>query len=71
MRPPLSRNVKRWQSGEMCLRWTATGTVKAERQFRRIIGYDGINKFALAVEAEIAQPTATHVAEEAATPITI
>src|SRR5207244_13635951 len=34
-----SRNVKRWQSGEMCLRWTAAGMLEAERQFRRIIGY--------------------------------
>ncbi len=34
-----SRNVKRWQSGEMALRWTAAGMLAAERQFRRIIGY--------------------------------
>jgi putative transposase len=33
-----SRNVKRWQSGDMCLRWTAAGMLEAERQFRRIIG---------------------------------
>jgi hypothetical protein len=33
------RNVKRWQSGEMCLRWTAAGMLEAERQFRKIIGY--------------------------------
>ena len=34
-----SRNVKRWQSGEMALRWIAAGILEAERQFRRIIGY--------------------------------
>jgi len=34
-----SRNVKRWQSGKMCLRWTAAGMLEAERQFRRIIGH--------------------------------
>ena len=34
-----SRNVKRWQNGDMCLRWTAAGMLEAERQFRRIIGY--------------------------------
>ena len=34
-----SRNVKRWQSGDMCLRWTAAGMLEAERQFRKIIGY--------------------------------
>jgi putative transposase len=33
-----TRNVKRWQSGEMALRWTAAGMLEAERQFRRIIG---------------------------------
>ena len=33
-----SRSVKRWQSGDMCLRWTAAGMLEAE-QFRKIIGY--------------------------------
>ena len=33
MRPPTSRNVKLWQSGEMALRWTASGMLGAERQF--------------------------------------
>lgn len=66
-----SRNVKRWQSGEMSLRWTAAGMLEAERQFRRIIGYDGLAKLALAVEAEITQPTTTHVAKETATLVTV
>lgn len=30
-----SRNVKRWQSGDMCLRWTAAGMLEAEQQFRK------------------------------------
>jgi putative transposase len=66
-----SRNVKRWQSGEMSLRWTAAGMLEAERQFRRIIGYNGLAKLALAVEAEITQPTTTHASEEAATLLTV
>ena len=33
------RNVKRWQDGDMALRWTAAGLLEAERQFRKIIGY--------------------------------
>jgi hypothetical protein len=33
------RNVKRWSSGEMALRWTGAGMLEAERQFRKIIGY--------------------------------
>ena len=53
-----SRNVKRWQSGEMCLRWTAAGMLQAERQFRKIIGYRDLAKLALAVEKELQpQPT--------------
>jgi transposase-like protein len=48
-----SRNVKRWQSGDMCLRWTAAGMLEAERQFRRVIGYRDLAKLALAVEGEL------------------
>jgi len=48
-----SRNVKHWQSGEMCLRWTAAGMLEAERQFRRIIGYRDLAKLAVAVEREV------------------
>jgi putative transposase len=66
-----SRNVKRWQSREMCLRWTAAGMLEAERQFRRIAGYDDLAKLALTVEREIAQPTTTHTTEEAATLVTV
>jgi putative transposase len=50
-----SRNVKRWQSGDMCLRWTAAGMLEAERQFRRIIGYRDLAKLALAVERDLAR----------------
>jgi putative transposase len=42
-----SRNVKRWQSGDMCLRWTAAGMLEAEQQFRKIIGYSDLAKLAL------------------------
>ena len=48
-----SRNVKHWQSGEMCLRWTAAGMLEAERQFRKIIGYRDLAKLALAVECDL------------------
>ena len=54
-----SRNVKRWQSGEMCLRWTAAGLLEAERQFRRIIGYRDLAKLANAVEREVVGPAVT------------
>ena len=48
-----SRNVKRWQSGDMCLRWTAAGMLEAERQFRRVTGYRDLAKLALAAEREL------------------
>jgi transposase-like protein len=70
-----SRNVKRWQNGEMALRWTAAGMLEAEKQFRRIIGYNGLAKLAVAVERDIARARAADTApipssmptEEAAT----
>jgi transposase-like protein len=34
-----SRNVKRWESGEMALRWCAAGMNEAKKQFRRVNGY--------------------------------
>ena len=49
-----SRNVKRWQSGDMCLRWTAAGMLEAEQQFRKIIGYSDLAKLAIAVERDLA-----------------
>ena len=57
-----SRNVKRWQSGDMCLRWTAAGMLEAERQFRRIIGYRDLAKLALAVERDLTQHDGQEVA---------
>jgi putative transposase len=69
-----SRNVKRWQSGDMCLRWTAAGMLEAEQQFRRIIGYRDLAKLALAVERDRAAqraPAHTTSNEEAATLVTV
>jgi hypothetical protein len=51
-------NVKRWQSGDMALRWTAAGMLEAQRQFRRIIGYADLATLAVAVEREVAAPIA-------------
>jgi len=73
-----ARNVKRWQSGEMCLRWTAAGMLEAERQFRRVIGHSDLAKLALAVERDLqrARPdanahTSSTPTEEAATFATV
>ena len=46
------RNVKRWSSGEMALRWTAAGMLEAERQFRKIIGYADLATLAIAIERD-------------------
>ncbi len=46
------RNVKRWSSGEMALRWTAAGMLEAEKQFRKIIGYRDLAILVVAIEGE-------------------
>jgi hypothetical protein len=66
-----SRNVKRWQSGDMALRWTAAGMLEAEQQFRRVIGYRDLAKLAVAIERDLTAGTnLSPTAEEAATLIT-
>jgi putative transposase len=62
-----SRNVKRWQSGDMCLRWTAAGMLEAETQFRKVVGYSDLAKLAHAVERDLAarQAPAQHALKHA------
>jgi putative transposase len=59
-----ARNVKHWQNGEMCLRWTAAGMLEAEHQFRRVIGYQDLAKLAAAVERELTLPQPDHAPTE-------
>jgi putative transposase len=64
----IQRNVKRWQGGDMRLRWTAAGMLEAEHQFRRIIGYRDLARLAVAVEREVVSaslpsPTGKEVTE--------
>ncbi len=67
-----SRNVKRWQSGDMCLRWTAAGMLEAQTQFRKVVGYSDLAKLALAVERDLlAQRTPIHTATNHDTPIAV
>ena len=44
-----AHNVKRWQNGDMRLRWAAAGMLAAESQFRRIRGYKQLPKLAAAL----------------------
>jgi len=56
----IARNVKRWQSGDMCLRWTAAGMLEAERQFRRVIGHHDLAKLAVIVERDLTERRRAH-----------
>jgi transposase-like protein len=48
-------NVKRWQDGQMALRWCAAGMVEAGKQFRRVNGYLHLPALRAALEAEVAK----------------
>jgi putative transposase len=45
-----TRNVKRWQSGSMVVRWVSAAILEAEKQFRRVQGYRDIPKLMKALE---------------------
>lgn len=48
-----SSNVKRWQGGQMTLRWCAAGMLEAEKQFRRVNGHLHVPTLRAALEREI------------------
>ena len=48
-----ARNVKRWQHGDMRLRWAAAGMLAAETQYRRVKGYRQLDSLAAALTATI------------------
>ncbi len=66
-----ARNVKRWSSGEMALRWTAAGMLEAERQFRRVIGYRDLAKLAVAIEHDLHRSPVPSPSEEVAIVATV
>jgi putative transposase len=57
-------NVKRWQDGQMVLRWVAAGMGEAAKQFRRVNGYLHLLALRAALDATIA--TVTPSKEDAA-----
>lgn len=57
------RNVKRWSSGEMGLRWTAAGMLEAEKQFRKVVGYTQLPQLAIAIERRLHHPQVTPTQE--------
>lgn len=48
-----SSNVKRWQGGQMTLRWCAAGMLEAQKQFRRVNGHLHLPALRAALEREI------------------
>src|SRR3989442_11876351 len=50
----VSRNVTRWRSGGMALRWAATGLLEAQKSFRRLKGYRELPALLHALEVRIA-----------------
>lgn len=45
-----SRNVKRWESGTMALRWCAAGLAEAKKQFRRVNGHQHLRALRTALD---------------------
>ena len=52
----VSRNVKRWRSGSMAIRWVVTGLLEAKKRFRRVKGYRDMPQLIAALEAQIEEP---------------
>ena len=48
-----ARNVKRWQPGDMRLRWAAAGMIAAESQYRRVKGFRQLDHLSAAISAEL------------------
>jgi putative transposase len=46
-------NVKRWQGGQMALRWCAAGMLEAAKQFRRVNGHLHLPKLRAALERHV------------------
>jgi hypothetical protein len=45
--------VKRWESAEMALRWSAAAMLAAQAQFRRVQGYRELPILAAALKREL------------------
>ena len=58
-------NVKRWQDGQMVLRWVAAGMGEARKQFRRVNGHLHLPALRTALNQTVAA-TVTPTKEDAA-----
>ena len=50
-----SANVKRWNGGQMALRWCAAGMIEAKKQFRRVNGYLHLKALRAALEEHVSR----------------
>jgi hypothetical protein len=57
-----ARNVKRWQPGDMRLRWAAAGMLAASIQFRRVKGYRQLPALAQALRHAVGATDASTMA---------
>jgi len=60
----VKRNVKRWRSGQMMLRWVAAGVLEAVKGFRRVKGYADMPMLVAALRARDRQLGLTVAQEE-------
>jgi putative transposase len=51
----VSRNVKRWRSASMALRWTAAAMLEAKKGFRRLKAYKQLPKLRAALDTHYAK----------------
>jgi transposase-like protein len=49
----LTRNVKRWRGGDHVARWAAAALLEAERKFRRVRGYRGLEELERRLNPEL------------------
>ncbi|MEO6375605.1 MAG: IS256 family transposase [Acidimicrobiales bacterium] len=57
-----ARNVKRWQPGDMRLRWAAAGMLTASTQFRRVKGYRQLPQLATALQHAVGATNPSNIA---------
>jgi transposase-like protein len=57
----VTRNVKRWRSGAMALRWAAQGVLAAEKSFRRLRHHKNLPLLRKALSERLSQKIAKHV----------
>ena len=60
----VKRNVKRWRSGQMMLRWVAAGVLEAVKGFRRVKGYADMPMLVAALRARDRQLGLVSASEE-------